>query len=652
MNLKTNRATASLLLLPLLLLGVSVLQAQSEPLIFTPNSISLFWPGTNAGAANGYFGEWELQNNMPVISGTNAGLDVNIMGAWSNGFTGQGVTIAIVDSGVQGTHPDLNYATNLSWNFFRSSAQNLTNPNQLGFPIYPTDTHGTECAGIAAGTGETFGIVGAAPDAMVASFRFLDPTDTSGKSVPVKYIAWFTYQGQRDAKGNPNPYLPVNWKNPAWKNGPPIRVKSCSFSPQNEGYRTDFYKQSDLINLSKALSQNESNGIITLFCAGNARAGRDTAGAAVQDANRLQIQADPHMIIVGAINSAGKHTSYSSFGANLFVVAPSNEPNKLFYSIPTTDLVGIQGDNSQNQTDPDSYLYEVYFNTNNGANPNLLDYWSCFGGTSSATPLVAGIMALGVQANPFLNSRMARYLLALTSRQVDPSDDTFPWITNAAGYRFNNDYGFGLVDATAFTTAAAYAHHYQQNGGKPLSAQQAISANKDLIKAGAYFATPRGVESKVITATLSLTNKFPGLKTEYVQVEVGISGFETNTNDYARGIGAIAGDISGQLISPSGTTNTLFITDQGFPLNGRAIYSTIDKTKGGVLHWKYLSYAYWGENPNGTWKLNLVNNSTNATYTNNLSVDFVNITAGVGSFDTNCLGTNFPLSNGPNRVAP
>ena len=53
----------------------------------------------------GYYGQWHLQNQMPVNS-INAGLDANVAGAWQRGLTGRGVIISIVDGGTQGLAGD------------------------------------------------------------------------------------------------------------------------------------------------------------------------------------------------------------------------------------------------------------------------------------------------------------------------------------------------------------------------------------------------------------------------------------------------------------------------------------------------------------------------------------------------------------------
>jgi len=645
MNLKTNRATASLLLLPLLLLGVSVTQAQSEPLIFTPNSISLFWPGTNAGAANGYFGEWELQNNMPVISGTNAGLDVNIMGAWSNGFTGQGVTIAIVDTGVDGRHPDLNYANSLSWDFRLNTQQNLANRNYLGYPRSTNNTHGIECAGIAAGNGYGIGIVGAAPDAKISSLAYLGLTpDSSGKSDADKLSAIFAYQGQTDLTGKPNPYLPVKWKNTSWTNGPPIRVKSHSYG-HSGGMPYVVSNISDALKISNALVACDSNGIINVFAAGNDRyTGRysngvpmDNGPIGTQDAERQQIRAYwPHCINVSALGSDGKYANYSSYGANVFVTAPSDSSPGLF-SIPSTDLPGPIGDNLGN-LGPDKY-----FSLNSGASISwLTSYYSSFGGTSEACPIVAGIMALGVEADPFLTPRMAQHLLALTSRQVDVTNSD--WITNANGYAFNNNYGFGLIDATAFTTAAAYVYDAQLAGWNPLSEEKIITKT---FKPNLCFVSNNVVSTNLIMIPFTMTNKYQGLSNEYIQVSLKITGFQTNLNDYLNGKGSISGDISALLISPNGTQNMLFYTDRNV---GNQLWQ-VDSYRAHwpQLNWTYTSYAYYGENPNGVWRLYLQNNSTNTVYTNNLKVESVTVNEGIGSFDDSCLG-QFPFANGTNPV--
>jgi subtilisin family serine protease len=629
--------------LPSLARGVQSMTSRNNPFSFAPRINSLFWSGTNAGAGTNYYGEWQLQNQMPVLAEVNAGLDVNIAGAWSNGFTGRGVTIAIVDGGVQGNHPDLNYVPAYSWDFTQSKDQNQTNRFR-GYPTGLMNTHGTACAGVAAGIGNGIGVVGAAPEAMVSSLVFqTDGNPHSQKNMPGSLGLSYLYQGQKDAKGRPDAYAPVNWNDPSWTNGVPIRVQSRSLGKSGPGYNVDDIQTAD----SLALKTATDHGVIVVNSAGNDRPifpGAPNA-LATQDANRSKILTAPECIIAGALSSDGLFAYYSSYGCNLFVTAPSSSGNSNNYSIPTTDLIGRLGDNSLNTNAQELFL-------TNASHYSLFDYTSMFGGTSSSCPLVAGIMAMGVQANPWLTSRMAQHLLALTSRQLDAGDTSAEgrWITNAAGYLYNNNYGFGLIDASAFTTAAAYTYYNQLIGGSPLSLQQTNFATVNL--KNSYFVLGNN-RTNTVQTSVTITNKYPTLPIEYVHVRVNISGFETNGPAYLSGTGAIPGDLSGYLVSPSGTTNRLFTADRNLPDIAKRSWrpTSIDKKRGGILEWTYLSYAYYGENPSGTWKLVLRNESTSSAYSKNLQLNSVTITTGVGIFDINCLG-DFPFSNGPNRVSP
>ncbi|MED6312940.1 MAG: proprotein convertase P-domain-containing protein, partial [Candidatus Thermoplasmatota archaeon] len=75
-----------------------------------------------------------------------------------------------------------------------------------------------------------------------------------------------------------------------------------------------------------------------------------------------------------------------------------------------------------------------------------------FGGTSSATPLAAGVIALMYDANPFLSWRDVQEILVHTSRMNDPTDSS--WNTNGAGHDVSHKYGYGAVDAGAAVSMA------------------------------------------------------------------------------------------------------------------------------------------------------------------------------------------------------
>lgn len=134
---------------------------------------------------------------------------------------------------------------------------------------------------------------------------------------------------------------------------------------------------------------------------------------------------DPGAIAVGATSDRDCRSQYSQFGPELAFVAPSNNgPLSLSVhlnaKIATTDRTGAAGDDAGEYTQPLTA--------------------SGFGGTSSATPLAAGIAGLVISRNPTLTRTQVLQILQNSSDQVGPE----PYVAGR-----NNRYGSGRLNAHA-----------------------------------------------------------------------------------------------------------------------------------------------------------------------------------------------------------
>lgn len=573
-------------------LALSSLAAQTsfvpDDPYFTPAPAN---PGPGEPSA-GYYGQWYLINQMPV-SANNAGLDVNIAGAWARGLTGAGVVISIYDSGgVEGDHPDLaaNFANEYSYTLSLTSAQNGAPGFLRGAPLRTGDNHGTAVAGISAAVGGNgIGITGAAPGARLASVNISATSLPPGITFAQARTAAILFQGQTNAQGNPDPYVAYT---PAAGAEPPVKVAVHAYG-NSVGYVAETPGILDALHTSAEL------GVIHVFAAGNQRyTGPNPRPTA--DSNKSASQASPDVITVAGLASDGRHSLRSSFGANIFVTAPSDSTTGSgSFAMPTTDRAGTSGYSSEFSGG------NPYFDFSNPGPNDGSNYFSSFGGTSASAPLVAGIIALGVEVNPHMNVRMAQHLLARTSRVIDPTDtqsatSTGGWITNAADYHFNNNYGFGLIDADAFTLAAA----------QTLGVTGLVRHTTGDIGVGLSFAA--GLDTITRIASVTAPSALP---LEFVQVHFLITGLEWDWEFYTGtagepATGAIAGDFEAWLTSPEGTRNRLFLDDSGLPAE---LAESRRNFASETLDWTFTSYAYWGEALDGDWTIELINHSRNTT---------------------------------------
>ena len=191
---------------------------------------------------------------------------------------------------------------------------------------------------------------------------------------------------------------------------------------------------------------------------------------------------------------------------------------------------------------------------------NFPDYTDGFGGTSSSTPLVSGVVSLMLTANPQLGWRDVKEILIRTARKID--DENGGYQTNGAGlpFRFSNRYGAGMVDANAAVTMA--------NGWTNLGPM----VNIERQSGAPEIAIP---DDNVVGATRTFDFSNTNMRVEFVQFTVDI------THPFR-------GELEYTLTSPSGM---------------RAVVNRRTNDNTANLQWTFGDSQHWGEQSNGTWTL-------------------------------------------------
>jgi subtilisin-like proprotein convertase family protein len=444
--------------------------------------------------------------------------------AWAHA-TGKGVKVAVFDTGIDATNPELAPNDKLGLDLAAVSLQ------VGGAPVLAKDNHGTEVAGVIAAARDGHGIVGVAYDAQLVSIY------TSFSSQwQTEVVNAFHYAVGMDVLNNSWGYnhlleTGTNWAFYDNANDP-------AFAPEFAALR-------DLV-----ANGRQGLGTVVVQAAGNAYAYGD-------DTNLHNFQNSRYILTVGAVDSSGASSSFSTTGASILVAAPGGAGNSDYESILTTDRTGAAGASSGDYAFVD--------------------------GTSFAAPLVSGVVALMLEANPHLGYRDVQQILAYTARQVgSPSD----WSTNGAhdwnggGLQYDEAIqatGFGVVDALAAVRLAATWE------GAPHTSANVV----DVVKSQTVNAAIPDNTGKAVFGDIDIESD---VVVERVDVTVNI------THPFI-------GDLEIALTSPDGTTSYLMYR----PSQGALSAVGSDQHD---IHFTFDTVLDWGEAARGRWSLAVMDRAT------------------------------------------
>lgn len=421
----------------------------------------------------------------------------------SSKYTGKGVIVAVVDNGIDLNHEDL--AVHIEWGNYSYL------PPEYNFS---DADHGTAVAGIiAAVAGNGIGVRGIAPGAKLLSFNAI-------RMPSMENIADALVREKERVSISNNSWGDFN----SW--GEPLTLRSVIESALQEGTRTG----------------RNGKGIVYIFSAGNG-ATTDAFSIPSDNVNYSGLVNNQYTIPVCALDPYGKKAGYSETGATLVVCAPSKGKDSA-RGIVTTDVTGDLG-------------YNMSTSKNEENNKN---YTKIFGGTSAATPMVSGVVALMLEANPDLSWRDVRYILAKSAKRNDPQHSD--WTKNGAGLNINHSYGFGLVDADQATK---------------------------LSETWTRIPEEKSIELQSVVGTVIPDNDLTGISNEiYVPDDITVEFVDIyfDAPDHSR-----LGDLEVVLISPTGTRSVL----------SERHNQTFEVFR--YKNWRFGSIRQLGEFSKGTWRL-------------------------------------------------
>lgn len=335
--------------------------------------------------------------------------------AWELGYQGKGANIAVVDTGADNGHPTL--AGKWVGGVDLSKPDTFITPRDGTFDADDTNGHGTTCSGIAMGTGAPDKVyMGAAPEAKLVDVRI---------GTMIGYAPGELLQSYYDASLEGIQWV-VEHKDDQWQ----------GVSEENSGI--------DILSLSWGID------------VGGASDGSDPYSRTLDRAVK-----DGVIVCHAAGNSGPSNNGFDGFAAasNGISVAASDDLDTIERSDDIIAEYSSRGprhdngdDNPYNELKPDitapgTHIMQAQFDVFGDGSGN--GYGNRGSGTSYAAPVVAGVVALMLEANPKLTPELAKEILHLTAeRRGDP---TIPELDPF----WNKDFGWGMVDAYKATKVSA-----------------------------------------------------------------------------------------------------------------------------------------------------------------------------------------------------
>jgi serine protease AprX len=297
------------------------------------------------------------------------------------GLTGAGVGVAIIDSGITAWHDDLTNKTSKLFPYGNQRVSKFVDfVNGRTMP-YDDNGHGSHVAGIIGGNGyDSYGEKsGIAPDANLVSLKVLDQ---EGKGTISNIIAALNWIATNGATYN-------------------VRVVNMSVGAGIfESYWTD--------PLTLATKKLTDKGIVVVAAAGNM--GKNAAGQ-LQYGGITAPGNAPWVLTVGASSTMGTFTRYDDEMAGFSSSGPSfiDFEAKPDLVAPGVGTVSLAVPGSTFYTSKSTFLL-------NGTRLLGSKPYLALSGTSMAAPVVAGSVALMLQANPKLTPNLVKAILQYTAQ--------------------------------------------------------------------------------------------------------------------------------------------------------------------------------------------------------------------------------------------
>jgi subtilisin family serine protease len=320
--------------------------------------------------------QWHLHTTS--INGVEVDQGVGIPEAWKK-TKGKGITIAVIDDGFDIDHEEFQGPEKIVAP--RDTLARSDDPR----PKFAFENHGTACAGVACANGQ-HKASGVAPEAALMPIRF----GGLGSISEANAFAWAAENGADVISCSWGP-ADGDWFNPS--------------DPTHTAFFGIFDSTRLAIDYAIKKGRNGKGCVIT-WAAGNGNENVFYDGYASYE----------KVITVAATNDRGKRAVYSDFGEALWCSFPSNDfaaplfnnPRPITPGIWTTDRQGPTGYNPGGHRNAEALVGDV-----DGK------YTATFGGTSSACPGVAGIIALILSINPELQWDQVKEIIKNSCDRVD-----------------------------------------------------------------------------------------------------------------------------------------------------------------------------------------------------------------------------------------